>query len=135
MLDLGIEVDGRLVGEVQARHPLRALPAGVFELGIEIYETSDRRQGYGSEATAILTGWLFESAGAERVQAGTALGNSGMRRVLDRLGFGFEGVMRSFRAGPSGREDFVLYGLTKSDWEGTRRGELSGARREGPPQL
>ena len=32
---LGIQVDGRLVGEVQARQPRMGLPPGVFELGID----------------------------------------------------------------------------------------------------
>ena len=117
MLDLALEVDGRLIGDVQARHPRNAMPAGVFELGIEIYEDDDHGKAYGREALRLLTGWLFEKAAAERVQAGTAITNVAMRRVLERLGFSFEGVMRGFMAGPSGREDYALYGVTRSDWE------------------
>jgi RimJ/RimL family protein N-acetyltransferase len=40
-----------------------------------------------------------------------------MRRVLERLGFTLEGVMRAFMAGPTGREDYALYGVTRSDWQ------------------
>jgi len=75
-LDLAVEVAGRLIGEIQARgHPAQTLPAGVFELGIVVYDLADRGKGYGMEAVALLTGWLFEQAGAARVQAGTAVGN------------------------------------------------------------
>jgi len=117
MLDLAIEVQGRLIGDIQARHPAHAMPPGVYELGIQIYRLEDQGKGYGTDAVLLLTGWLFERAGAERVQAGTATGNVAMRRVLEGLGFTFEGVMRGFMAGPSGREDFALYGVTRADWQ------------------
>jgi RimJ/RimL family protein N-acetyltransferase len=134
VLDLGIEVEGTLIGDIQARQPRNAIPAGVFELGIEIYESGHHGKGYGGEATRMLTGWLFERAGAERVQAETAVGNIGMRRVLERLGYSFEGVMRGFMAGPSGREDYALYAATRSDWVGWRDREISEARRESRKQ-
>jgi RimJ/RimL family protein N-acetyltransferase len=118
-LDLGIEVDGRLVGEIQARgQPAQTLPPGVYELGIVVYDRADRGRGHGLEAVGLLTRWLFEEAGAARVQAGTAVGNAGMRRVLERLGFAGEGVMRAFepQAGGRARTDFALYALTADDW-------------------
>jgi RimJ/RimL family protein N-acetyltransferase len=39
-----------------------------------------------------------------------------MRRVLEKLGFTFEGVMRGFMPVGAGREDFALYGVTKAEW-------------------
>jgi RimJ/RimL family protein N-acetyltransferase len=118
-LDLGIEAGGRLIGEIQARaHPAQTLPPGVYELGV--YDEADRGSGHGREAVALLTRWLFEQAGAARVQAGTAAANAGMRHVLDRLGFACEGVMRAFEPqGPGGaRSDFDLYAMTADDWTG-----------------
>jgi RimJ/RimL family protein N-acetyltransferase len=45
-----------------------------------------------------------------RVQAATSVTNNGMRRVLERSGYGFEGVLRKFAPGDvTGREDYVLY--------------------------
>src|SRR5919202_5809213 len=49
-LDLAIEADSRLVGEVDARQPPNTMPPGVFELGILVYDDADRGKGYGSEA-------------------------------------------------------------------------------------
>jgi RimJ/RimL family protein N-acetyltransferase len=43
----------------------------------------------------LLTRWPFEAAGAERVQAGTDVGTTAMRAVLEHLGFRLEGVMRA----------------------------------------
>ena len=116
-LDLAIEVEGRLVGEIDARCPPRSMPPGVFELGITLFELADRGKGYGSEAIELLTGYLFEDADAERVQASTALTNRAMRRVLEKLGFAEEGILRGFMPGADGRRDnYAMYAVTKADW-------------------
>jgi RimJ/RimL family protein N-acetyltransferase len=39
-----------------------------------------------------------------------------MRRVLERLGFTCEGVMRAFMPEGSGRTDYALYAVTSNDW-------------------
>ncbi len=94
-LDLGIEVDGRLVGDVGARNPFGATPPGVYELGITVFDSADRGRGIGREAVGLLTAYLFDQ-GAERVQATTHVENAAMRGVLRRLGFAEEGVLRAF---------------------------------------
>ena len=115
-----IEGAGRLVGEIQARHAEDSMPPGVHELGIEIWDRSDRRRGYGSAAIAALTGHLFEREDAIRVQASTDLDNAPMRQTLERLGFGFEGVLRGFMPGPEGPRDYAMYGMTNDDWKAVR---------------
>ncbi|MFN2589384.1 MAG: GNAT family N-acetyltransferase [Actinomycetota bacterium] len=116
-LDLAIEVDDRLVGDIQARrHPAQTLPPGTFELGIEVFEGADRGRGFGAESVALLTRWLFEQQGAERIQVSTATDNSAMRAVLERLRFPFEGVLRDFMPVEQAREDYAMYALTRADW-------------------
>jgi ribosomal-protein-alanine N-acetyltransferase len=116
-LDFAIVGDGRLVGEIDARRPEFAIPPGVFEIGIAMFEGSDRGKGYGREAVELLTSHLFDSGIAERVQAGTWVENAAMRRVLERLGFVNEGTMRGYMpAEDGGRQDFVLYAVTKPEW-------------------
>ena len=96
-LDLAIDQGGRLIGTIQARtRPAQTLPAGVYEIGVILYRPQDRGKGYGREAVELLTGWLFETSRAERVQAGTDAGNTAMRAVLERLGFQLEGIMRAY---------------------------------------
>lgn len=117
-IDLGIEADGRLIGEIQARgRPAQALPAGVFELGLVVWDPADRGKGYGSEAIALITGWLFERGGAGRVQVTTEVGNAVLRRALRNVGFAFEGVLRGFMPYRDGRDDYAMYAATKPDWE------------------
>ena len=112
-LDLGIEADGRLVGEIDARQPPRSLPQGVFELGISLFETADRGHGLGTDAIRLMTRYLFEHEDAARVQASTWVGNTAMRRVFLKLGFREEGVLRSFMPSERGRDDYVMYAITE----------------------
>jgi RimJ/RimL family protein N-acetyltransferase len=117
-LDLAVEGDGRLVGDVQARKPARAWPAGVCEIGISLFADA-RGQGYGREAVTLFTDYLF-GEGLERVQASTSVDNAAMRRVLELVGYRCEGVLRSY--GPSrdgGREDYAMYAATREEWPGS----------------
>jgi RimJ/RimL family protein N-acetyltransferase len=114
-LDLGIESAGRLVGEVDARRPPRTMPEGVFELGISLFDVSDRGRGLGTDAVRLLTRYLFDREEARRVQASTWVGNRAMRRVLEKLGFLEEGVLRSFMPSERGRDDYVLYAIVDAD--------------------
>jgi RimJ/RimL family protein N-acetyltransferase len=58
-----------------------------------------------------------------------------MRGVLRRLGFVEEGVMRGFMPSDEGRADYVLFGVTKQEWE-ARQGKdpvnPGGSRRDPP---
>lgn len=112
---LAIESEGRLVGEVQARQPVNGLPPGVFELGIELFDDADRRHGRGADAVAAMTRHLFDDLHAHRVQLTTDVENTAMRRVAERLGFAFEGVLRSFMPGPDGPRDYAMYAITERD--------------------
>ena len=113
-VNLAIERDGRLIGDVQARAPKNAFPPGVCEIGITLF-ADVRGQGLGRDAVALFTERLF-GEGWERVQASTSVDNVAMRRVLERLGWGFEGVLRSFSPGADGgREDYALYAATRGE--------------------
>lgn len=119
---LAIEADGRLVGDVQGRCPRFALPPGVWELGIELWDAADRGRGFGTKAVALLSGFLFEREDAIRVQATTDVDNAAMRRLLEALGFGFEGVLRGFMPDAGGApRDYAMYGLTEGAWKNDTR--------------
>ena len=111
-LDLGVEVDGELVGEIDVRSNREMIPPGVCEFGIELWQER-RGSGIGTEAAGVLTQWLHEQ-GFPRVQAGTDVRNAPMRRVLEKLGFRHEGDMRSFAPEGAGRADFALYDAKES---------------------
>jgi RimJ/RimL family protein N-acetyltransferase len=124
-LDLGIDADGLLVGDVQAR--TEGLPTGAFELGIGLFERRDRARGLGGEAIALLTAHLFEGMRARRVQLTTDVDNVGMRRVAERVGFRHEGDLRGFWPHTDGDRDYAIYGITLGDYESRRSGQAAGA--------
>jgi RimJ/RimL family protein N-acetyltransferase len=111
---LGIESDGRLVGEVQGyRTPM----PGVFGIGIVLYERADRGRGVGGDAVRAMTRYLFEEEGARRVEGGTTPDNAAMRRIFSNLGFVGEGTLRRFLPSEDGEGvDCVMYGMTRDDF-------------------
>ena len=110
-LDLAIEADGRLVGTIGARATAGFSPPGVCEIGIELFDEA-RGKGVGTEAVRLITEWLLEND-YPRVQASTDIRNAAMRRVLEKLGFEREGVLRAFMPDDDGRADYVLYAMTR----------------------
>ena len=131
-LEFAIEVDGALVGDVQARRPALALPPGVWELGIELYGTGHRGKGIGREAVALITDHLFTVEGAGRIQASTDVTNAPMRAVLRRLGFAEEGVLRGFMpdsAADGPRHDYIMAGVTRDAWAAGSAARAAATRR------
>jgi RimJ/RimL family protein N-acetyltransferase len=106
-LSLAIENDGQLIGDIQARAPKHGFPPGVCEIGITLF-SDVRGKGFGRQAVTLFTERLFEE-GMDRVQASTAVDNLAMRRVLELVGYEFEGVLRAFGPTDNGREDYALY--------------------------
>lgn len=115
-LDLAVEADGEWIGRIQTFvPPNRALPPGTYEIGIGLRARS-RGRGYGTEALALLTGWLFSHAGARLVRSETDPANAAMRRVFERCGWQPAGTLTEF-----GR-DWAAYRLTREDWQRQRDG-------------
>jgi RimJ/RimL family protein N-acetyltransferase len=117
---LGIVSEGRLAGEIQARQPEMGLPPGVFEIGIEVHDPSARGGGIGRRALALFLDHLFVEERAHRVQLTTDVENEAMRHVAERLGFRLEGTLRGFMPSPDGPRDYLLFAMTKGDFEEAR---------------
>jgi RimJ/RimL family protein N-acetyltransferase len=67
-------------------------------------------RGLGNEAACVMWDWFFGSAGAERIESSTAVSNSRMRGVFDKLGFGFDGVKRRWDV------DRAHYSVSREQW-------------------
>jgi RimJ/RimL family protein N-acetyltransferase len=116
-MDLAIDLDGVCIGRIQAFVPPgRPLPPGTYMIGIGLHERA-RGQGYGREALALLTDWLFTHVAAEAVEAPTDPANHPMRAVFDRVGWAHVDTYTEF-----GRE-WVMYRITRDQWAaGQQRG-------------
>jgi RimJ/RimL family protein N-acetyltransferase len=110
-LDLAIDLDGAVIGRIQTFVPEgRPLPPGTFDVGIGLDDAA-RGKGYGREALALFTGWLFEHAAAQVVEAPTDPGNAPMRAVFGRVGWSQAGTVTEH-----GRE-WVVYRITRQEWQ------------------
>lgn len=110
-LDLAIDLDGAVIGRIQTFVPEgRRLPPGTFDVGIGL-DADVRGKGYGREALALFTGWLFEHAAAQVVEAPTDPGNAPMRAVFGHVGWSQAGMVTEL-----GRE-WVVYRITRQEWQ------------------
>ncbi len=115
VLDLAVEADGRLIGDVQARRDPSYEPPGVFDLGIGLF-ADHRGRGFGATAIGLITAFLFDEEHAVRVSLSTDVDNAAMRRAAEKAGFSLEGIMRGFWYVPEGpARDYALYARTIAD--------------------
>jgi len=109
--DLGIEMDGRLVGGVAFRQTWISPPT--FEVGW-VLRPDASGQGITREAVRALLGHLFSTfPDMARAEARVRLSDASGIRMLERLGFVREGLLR-YGAGEAG--DAGFYGLLRLDW-------------------
>ncbi len=72
--------------------------------------------GYATEAAHELLRWAFDTLDLNRVQAETDTRNSASARVLEKLGFVREGMLREDCVVNGEVSDSWVYGLIRRDW-------------------
>ena len=72
-----------------------------------------------SEAGKAMTDFGFTKLKLKRIEAGVYTGNIGSERVLQKLGFKYEGLARKAARPKSTGEfhDAKMYGLLRGDWK------------------
>jgi ribosomal-protein-alanine N-acetyltransferase len=106
---------GEAVGGVGItfRHPPGAAEPGVWILA------EKRGAGLAARATRLLCTWVLTTGtGIARVQATVEPWNLAAQRVLEKLGFAREGLLRSYASWEGSRQDVFLYSLLRSDLVG-----------------
>jgi RimJ/RimL family protein N-acetyltransferase len=117
--------DGRgwtfAVVEVETGEPVGGVgitfrhPPGAAEPGVWILEPM-RGQGLAERATRLLCHWaLTADTGIARVQATVEPWNMAPQRVLEKLGFKREGLLRAYTSYDAERRDVLLYSLLERD--------------------
>jgi len=109
--------DGALIGtcalfRIDARHR-RA------EIG---YSLRREQWGHGlaADAVSLMLDWAFRTLGLHRIEADIDPRNDGSRRLLGRLGFSSEGLLRERYFVGDEISDTELFGLLKGDWSAPR---------------
>jgi ribosomal-protein-alanine N-acetyltransferase len=75
--------------------------------------------GANHESKALIAALAFGRLGLERLTAYTSTDNPRSQVALERAGFHREGVLRAFHRHPRGVHDVVVFGLLRTDWEGS----------------
>ena len=91
-------------------------PNLVMEFGYSLAEPYWGR-GLVAEAAGPILRYVFEEYAVERLQAQVFVGNDASERVLQKLGFAREGVLRFLIERRARRWDIVMYSLLRSEWE------------------
>jgi ribosomal-protein-alanine N-acetyltransferase len=71
-------------------------------------------QGYAEEAMERVISYGFDDLGLQRVWARFHAGNDASKRLLEKLGFAYEGRLRSHIARDDGRRDCLIYGRMRA---------------------
>jgi len=94
-----------------------------FELAAQVFEPAQRGRGLVTEALRMVMRYLFDSYNINRLQAATTVANEGGNRVMSKLGFTLEGVLRGHYYNRGRHEDLNLYSMLRREFH-----ELSGQR-------
>jgi RimJ/RimL family protein N-acetyltransferase len=110
----GIEAEGRLVGYVQlAFIDQRERRAAV---GLLIGDRTLWGRGIGSTALRILLDYAFTVANLERVYAEVYGFNARSQRLMERVGFQREGILRQHEIHNGARQDMHVFGMLKPEF-------------------
>jgi RimJ/RimL family protein N-acetyltransferase len=87
---------------------------GTAEIGYWLIERARGRR-LAARAVGLLSTWAVTEAGLARVEALVDPENVASQRVLERVGFHREGLLRSYLAFETGRVDAFMYSLLPGD--------------------
>jgi RimJ/RimL family protein N-acetyltransferase len=113
---------GRLIGNCGVR--LDRAGALVGELGYEIAPTY-WGLGYATEAARAMVRFGFEELGLHRSWGHTVAENIASRRVMEKLGMGYEGRLRENKRFKGRWWDAVIYGILVREWQEAREKEAA----------
>lgn len=91
------------------------------EIGYWI-DREEQGKGIVSAATVKLIAFAFDTIGINRIEIRCAADNRRSAAIPRRLGFQQEGCLRQSEFRNGRLRDFLVFGLIKSEWNGTPKG-------------
>jgi len=89
---------------------------GLLEIGYSLIP-SERGKGFCTEAVKIMVDYLFLSRDTRRIQAHTDTRNVASQKVLEKVGFKKEGVIRKSKFIRGEWRDEFLYSILREEWK------------------
>jgi RimJ/RimL family protein N-acetyltransferase len=90
-------------------------PGGMMEIGYGLI-SNERGKGYGTEAVQIMVDYLFLSKDIVRIQAVTNVKNVPSQKVLEKVGFRREGIIRKSGFVRGEWVDACLFSILREEW-------------------
>ncbi|MEU7907448.1 GNAT family protein [Actinoplanes sp. NPDC049118] len=107
--------DGTVIGIASWEAKDRGGPAGgCYEIGMALLP-EHRGRGFGTAGQRLLVRHLFAYTFARRLEAQTDAENIAEQKVLERIGFRREGLLRDVRFRHGVWRDMVIYGLLRDE--------------------
>ena len=82
-----------------------------------ILTSNERRRGYGTEATRLMVDYLFLSKDIVRIQAHTNARNVASQKLLQKVGFKKEGIIRKSVFARGEWRDRALFSILREEWK------------------
>ncbi|WP_137286845.1 GNAT family N-acetyltransferase [Halorussus salinisoli] len=114
-VNLAVCTDGEIAGTI-GLHDLNQR-SGTCEIGIWL-APEFHGQGYGTDASRVLTDYAFRELRMHRVQARVLATNEASARIWEKLGFEEEGVHRDEAFTGGEYVDVRYFGVLDDEWEG-----------------
>lgn len=100
----------RWIGSIE----LRWLNPGIGEIGFFIHH-NQWGKGFATEAASAVVRWAFAKGKAHRLQGSCWTKNAASIRVMKKLGFRKEGILRGYAKVVKQLQDDILFGKTIAD--------------------
>ena len=92
-----------------------------LEIGYAIFYESHKNKGYATEALSLFSPYLFSTKKINRLQVSINPGNTPSRRVAEKCGYTFEGILREALFNHGEDQDVALYSLLRREVSGLLR--------------
>ena len=117
--NFGIEYEGHIIGSITLRVDAAEKRAEVgYGIGVDHWG-----KGLMPEAAGAIIRYGFQDLGLGKIYAPVDVRNPRSQRVLEKLGFQREGVLRGHEIGRDGKRiDHVYFGLLRDEWEARQPG-------------
>jgi diamine N-acetyltransferase len=106
-----IRLNGQVIGLIEADIRREA----IARMGYFLAE-AQQRQGYMTEALRAVLEWVFTETPVHRTEADITPGNLASYRVVEKLGFRFEGILRKNWFFKGQWHDSLEYSLLREEW-------------------
>lgn len=106
--------NGKVIGD--CGYHTWSKPHNRAEIGYGLYNDTYKRKGYMTEALMTVLGYGFNQMRLHRVEALAAPYNTASVKLLQNMGFTFEGTLRQHYNVNGNMEDSVMYSLLKHEF-------------------